>query len=89
MIFIQKACESSLSKDIRGALRDLVAFVQFKKREKHLKNTLLKLTLLHGCLSHFLNCTNATKSRNASHIQRLSHVNFYVFYQQIYISFLY
>ena len=30
--------------------------------------TLLKLTLLHGCFSRFLNCTNATKSRNASHI---------------------
>ena len=28
--------------------------------------TLLKLTLLHGCFSRFLNCTNATKSRNAS-----------------------
>ena len=30
--------------------------------------TLLKLTLLHGCFSHFLNCTNGTKSRNAPHI---------------------
>ena len=29
--------------------------------------TLLKLTLLHGCFSRFLNCTNGTKSRNASH----------------------
>ena len=29
---------------------------------------LLKLTLLHGCFSRFLNCTNITKSRNASHI---------------------
>ena len=50
---------------ICDALRDLVAFVQFKKREKHwLKPaTLLKLTLLHGCFSRFLNCTNATKSR--------------------------
>ena len=28
----------------------------------------LKLTLLHGCFSRFLNCTNATKSRNASHL---------------------
>ena len=27
--------------------------------------TLLKLTLLHGCFSRFLNCTNATKLRNA------------------------
>ena len=30
--------------------------------------TLLKLTLLHGYSSRFLNCTNATKSRNASHL---------------------
>ena len=28
--------------------------------------TLLKLTLLHECFSRFLNCTNGTKSRNAS-----------------------
>ena len=29
--------------------------------------TWLKLTLLHGCFSHFLNCTNGTKLRKASH----------------------
>ena len=28
----------------------------------------LKVTLLHGCISRFLNCTNATKSRKASQI---------------------
>ena len=48
-------------------LRNLVLFVPFKKREKHpwgsanfskvSAATLLKLTLLYGCLSHFLNCT--------------------------------
>ena len=48
-----------------GALRDLVLFVQFKKREKHPlrsvnfskveKHPVLKLTLLHGCFSRFLN----------------------------------
>ena len=66
---------------ICGALRDLVAFVQLKKREKHpwrsvnfskvagfKPATLLKLTLLHGCFLRFLNCTNGTKSRNTSHI---------------------
>ena len=54
---------------ICGALRDLVPFAQFKKREKHrwrsvilvtcrLKPaTLLKLTLLYRCSSRFLNCT--------------------------------
>ena len=30
--------------------------------------TLLKLTLLHGCFSSFLNCASGIKSRNASHI---------------------
>ena len=30
--------------------------------------TLLNLTLLHECFSRFLNCTNGTKSRNASQI---------------------
>ena len=30
--------------------------------------TLLKLTLLHGCFSRFLNSANGTKSRNAPHI---------------------
>ena len=30
--------------------------------------TLLKVALLHGCFSRFLNCTNGTKSRKASHI---------------------
>ena len=40
---------------------------------KNVKNThggvlllALKVTLLHGCFSHFLNCTNGTKSRRAS-----------------------
>ena len=30
--------------------------------------TLLKLTLLHGCFSRFLNCTNRTKSLNAPQV---------------------
>ena len=58
---------------ICDVLRDLVPFVQFKKREKHSWTsvepaTLLKLTLLHGCFLRFLNCTNGTKSRNAPHM---------------------
>ena len=42
---------------------------------KNVKNThggvlilVLKLTLLHGCFSRFLNCTNRTKSRSAPHM---------------------
>ena len=59
----------------------MVSFVQFKKREKHSWKsvnfskvaglrpaTLLKAALLHECFSRFLNCTNDTKSRKASHI---------------------
>ena len=65
---------------IVDALRNLVAFAQFKKRENihggvlllvKLQATLLKVTLLIGCFSRFLNCTNGTKSRNASHIKNL------------------
>ena len=56
----------------------MVPFVQFKKRETHPWRSvtfikvaepafLIKVTLLHGCFSRFLNCINGTKSRNASH----------------------
>ena len=52
------------------ALRNLVPFVQFKKREKQpwmsKPATLLKLTLLCGCFSGFLNCTNGTKLQKTS-----------------------
>ena len=60
-------------------LHDLTPFVQFKKRKKHpwrsetfskvpgfYPSTLVNATLLHGCFSRFLNCTNGTKLRNAS-----------------------
>ena len=30
--------------------------------------TLLKVILLHGCFSRFLNCTNGAKSHKATHI---------------------
>ena len=33
--------------------------------------TSLEVALLHGCFSRFLNCTNDTKSRNASHIVQI------------------
>ena len=35
-----------------------------------LQATLLKVTLLHGCISRFLNCANGTKWRNASHMNQ-------------------
>ena len=71
----QRVFKLKINKAYCDALRDLVPFAQFKKREKHpwrsvtfKPATLLKLALLHGCFSCFLNCTNATKSRKASHI---------------------
>ena len=54
---------------ICGALRDLYHACNLK----NVKNTyvgvilLLKVSLLHGCLSRFLNCTNGTKSHKLSH----------------------
>ena len=35
--------------------------------------TLLKVTLMHECFSRFLNCTNGTKSRKASHMIEKKH----------------
>ena len=60
---------------ICDALRDLVPFIQFEKREKYSWKSvtfikvagLLKVTLFHGCFLRFLNCTNGTKSRKAPH----------------------
>ena len=58
-------------------LRNLVSVVQFKKTQKSLMEkchlfkllaTLLKVTLLHGCFSRFLNSKYGTKSCNVSHI---------------------
>ena len=60
--------------NIRNAISDLVPFVQFKNREKHpgrsvtFSTLLLKVKLLHRCFSCFLNYTNGSKSRKASHI---------------------
>ena len=61
---------------ICDALGDLVPFAQFVENAHggvlllvnlQVHATLLKVTLLHGRLSRFLNCTNNTKSRKASH----------------------
>ena len=71
----------NLSMLICEALRDLVAYVQSKKREKHpwksvnfsfKPATFLKLTLLHGCFLRFLNCTN--RPNRAMHQSALNHV---------------
>ena len=44
-----------------------LAPVLFSIKVYHVKN--VKVTLLHGCFSCFLNCTNGTKSRKASHMR--------------------
>ena len=72
------------------ALRSLVPYVQFKKREKHpwmsfnsskvagfKPSTLLELTLLYGCFPRFLNCTYGTKSRNAPRL--CLRINLFIF----------
>ena len=81
MIVIAEVC-GKRKRTSCDALRDLVPFLRFKKRENHpwrsvtFSNvagvlllvkaaTLLKVTLLHGCFSGFLNRKNGIKSRNA------------------------
>ena len=55
----------------------------FKKREKHpLRSITFSKTLLHGCFSCFLNCTNGTKShkmcRLAAALKRDSAIDFFL-----------
>ena len=57
------------------ALRDLVLFVQFKNVKSTHGGVLLKVTLLHGCFSRFLNCANGTKSPKASHLSVKAFMN--------------
>ena len=63
--------------DICGALRDLLPFVQFIKREKHpwrsvtfstVACNFTKSNIPPWMFSSFLNCAHSTKSRNAPHI---------------------
>ena len=52
---------------ICNALRDLVPFLQFKKRENIHRGVIYLVTLLHGRFLRFLNSTNVTKLCKASH----------------------
>ena len=61
------------TRDLMRCAARFVTICTIYKREKHSCRsvtfkpaTLPKVTLLHGCFSCFLNCTNGTKSRNAS-----------------------
>ena len=53
---------------ICGALRDLVAFVQFKNCEKHPWRSVTKSNIPPWVFFMFLNCTNSTKLRKESHL---------------------
>ena len=56
-------------------LRDLVLFVQFKKRKKHSRRSVIfskVASLLHEYFSRFLNSTDGTKSRTVSNIGKYS-----------------
>ena len=62
---------------IGNVLRDLVSFVQVKKREKHLRKSVIfskvagftKSNTLPWLFFPFLNCINGTTSRNTSYIK--------------------
>ena len=56
---------------ISDALHDLVPFVQFKKRKKHPGRSVTKSNTPPWVFLRFWNCTNGTKSRNASHIESI------------------
>ena len=61
------------SSNISDALRDLIPLVQFKTREKHpwRRVTFIKV----AGFSFVLNCTNGTKSHNASHMDFVKNLN--------------
>ena len=62
---------TTIKSTILHVLRDLVPFVQFKKREKHPWRSVIcstKISLLQGCFSRFLNCTNGTKLHRTSRV---------------------
>ena len=66
--FIHSILPYLINFNICDVLLNLVPFVQFKKHKKNTHGgvlfSVLKVTLLRGCFSRFLNCTNGT---NATH----------------------
>ena len=47
--------------------------------------TFLRVTLLPGCFSCFLNCINGTKSHKASHIHHICHIFFHYLWERSYL----
>ena len=58
-LFFAKACSVLFYVDCQQA---------FPAIETCVLRLAVKATLLHGCFSRLLNCTNGTKSRNALHV---------------------
>ena len=54
-------------KNLKNTHGEVLLLVKLQAEVLILEN-LLKVTLLRGCLSRFLNCTNGTKSRNAPYM---------------------
>ena len=50
---------------------------------------LLKVTLLYGCFSCFLNCTNDTKSRKVSHCIKIENTSFNPFHANVLLLYFY
>ena len=57
------------AKLLRSALIMCCVIWHHLKNFKNVKNTHGEVTLLHGCFSHFLNCTDGDKSPNQFAIQ--------------------
>ena len=76
--FQRSYCSYPNIKNMCDAVGDLV---QFKKRCNTFKlqpATLLKVALLHGCFSRFLNCSNCTKSRKVSCTGKLNIQSYFI-----------
>ena len=62
--------------NICDALRDLGTLIHLKNVKNTQRGLILiaklqaEASVLHGCFSRFLNCTNGTKLRKASHTER-------------------
>ena len=79
--FQRSYCSYPNIKNMCDAVGDLVSFAQFKKTCNTFKlqpATLLKVALLHGCFSRFLNCSNCTKSRKVSCTGKLNIQSYFI-----------
>ena len=62
------------SKKVRGDAKKSMRYMRYVAQFGTIwlkPATLLQETFPHGCFSGFLNCTNGTKSRKASHMNKI------------------